>query len=146
MKLKSNVDRLNDGRPGGQERRNSARTPGRFAFTLVELLAAMAFMAIVIPVAMEGLRIANRAGQVGQRKAMAARVADRVLNEYVVMSQNRGAAQKGTVEEGAFEFVWNIRADNWREDSMRVVTAEVTYPVQGQNYSVRASTLLGVER
>ena len=113
-------------------------------FTLIELLAAMAFMAIVIPVAVEGLQIANRAGLVGQRKAIAARVADRMLNEYVVMSANRVGVQRGKVEEGALEFDWNIKVENWREDTMRLVTCEVFYPVQGQDYSVRTSTLIEV--
>ncbi len=54
------------------------------AFTLAEVLAALTFMAIVIPVAIEGLRIANRAGVVAQRKTVAARVADSVLNEALV--------------------------------------------------------------
>src|SRR5215207_7041870 len=54
------------------------------AFTLAEVLAALAFMAIVIPVAVNGLRVANLAGQVGERKAVAARVAERVLNEWTV--------------------------------------------------------------
>jgi prepilin-type N-terminal cleavage/methylation domain-containing protein len=119
------------------------RTPKR-AFTLVELLAAMAFMAIVIPVAMEGLRIASRAGQVGQRKSMAARVGDRMLNEYVVMNQRQTGKQNGTAQEGPLEFRWNIRVENWREDSMRLVTCEVTYPVQGKNYSVTESTLVSL--
>lgn len=112
------------------------------AFTLVELLAAMAFMAIVIPVAVEGLRIASRAGEVGQRKAMAARVLDRKLNEYVVMNQRQSGGQKGTAQEGDLDFDWNIRVENWREDSMRLVTCEVTYPVQGKKYSISASTLV----
>ena len=114
------------------------------AFTLVELLAAMAFMAIVIPVAVEGLRIASRAGQVGQRKSIAVRVADRMLNEYVVTSANRAGVQRGKVEEGALEFDWNIKVENWREDNMRLVTCEVFYPVQGQEYSVRTSTLVEI--
>ena len=41
------------------------KTPGvnfrRAGFTLAEVLAALAFMAIVIPVAVQGLRIASRA-------------------------------------------------------------------------------------
>ena len=57
------------------------RTANRAGFTLAEVLAALVFMAIVVPVAVEGLRVANLAGQVGQRKTVAARVADRVLNE-----------------------------------------------------------------
>jgi type II secretion system protein I len=116
----------------------------RAAFTLVELLAAMAFMAIVIPVIMHALAISNRAGQVAQRKAIAARIADRVLSEYVANGQQVRSAQKGVLEEGPYEFQWNISVQNWREDSMRLATAQVTYPVQGQQYSVEMSTLIGL--
>jgi prepilin-type N-terminal cleavage/methylation domain-containing protein len=118
---------------------------GRSAFTLVELLAAMALMAIVMPVAIEGLRIAHRAGEVGHRKVMAARAMDRLLNEYVVMNQRQSGASSGTTEEGNFEFQYSIKVENWREDTMRVVTCEVTYPVQGQNFYVRGSTLIEMQ-
>ena len=37
-------------------------------FTLAEVLAALVFMAILIPVALEGLSIASRAGEVAARK------------------------------------------------------------------------------
>ena len=47
----------------------------RRAFTLIEVLAALLLMAIVIPVAMQGMSIASRAGLLGQRKAAAMRVA-----------------------------------------------------------------------
>jgi type II secretory pathway pseudopilin PulG len=117
----------------------------RAAFTLVELLAAMAFMAVLLPVVMHGIAIANRAGQVAQRKAIAARIADRVLAEYVVNSQATRSAQRGVVEEGPYEFRWNISVEGWRDDNnMRVATAEVTYPVQGQQFSVATSTLIGL--
>src|SRR5687767_3966496 len=112
------------------------------AFTLVELLAAMAFMAILIPVVMQALGIANRAGQVAQRKATAARVADRVLNEYVANGQQNRGLQRGVVEEGPYQFEWNISIENWREDTMRLVTADVTYAVQGKEFSVEMSTLV----
>ena len=118
----------------------------RAGFTLVELLAALAFMAIVIPVIMQALAISNRAGQVAQRKAIAARVADTVLNDYVASAQNSRPVQKGMVAEGAYEFQWNITVENWRQDSMRMVTAEVTYPVQGQEYSVATTTLVEIPK
>jgi type II secretory pathway pseudopilin PulG len=116
----------------------------RSAFTLVELLAAMAFMAIVLPVIMQALAISNRGAQVAQRKAIAARVADRVLSEYVANGQKNRGLQRGTVEEGAYEFRWEIALENWREDNMRLITATVTYPVQGKDYSVEMSTLVGL--
>jgi len=49
------------------------------AFTLAEVLAALLFMAIVIPVAIEGMHIASLAGTVAARKGEAARVAQRLL-------------------------------------------------------------------
>lgn len=122
-----------------------SRDAKRAGFTLVELLAALAFMAIVLPVVMQALGIANRAGQVAQRKAIAARIADRVLNEYVANGQQNRGLQRGTVEEGPYQFNWNISIENWREDNMRLVTADVTYVVQGKDYSVEMSTLVGIQ-
>lgn len=114
-------------------------------FTLVELLAAMVFMAIVIPVAVQGLRIATRAGEVAQRKAVAARVLDRVLNEHVAMNstQTTGGKMNGTAEENSVSYKWNLKIDSWSEDSaMRIVRANVTYPAQGREYSIDGSTLV----
>jgi general secretion pathway protein I len=112
------------------------------AFTLAEVLAALAFMAIVIPVAVEGLRIANRAGLVAQRKDVASRIADRVLNETLVTGQAKSGSRSGVVQEGFQEYRWSVRAEPWPEDAMRVVTVEVIFPVQGQDYDVRLSTLI----
>jgi type II secretory pathway component PulJ len=110
-------------------------------FTLAEVLAALAFLAIVIPVAVEGLRVASRAGQVGQRKAVATRVAQRVLNEFIVSASQVGGMSRGAVEEDSQTYAWTLSNEPWPEDTMRVVTAEVIYTVQGQELSVRLSTL-----
>jgi len=115
---------------------------GRAAFTLAEVLAALAFMAIVIPVAIQGLRIANLAGQVGQRKAAAGRIAERVLNEWIIGSRLPGSAQNGTLQDGILEYRWSIRSQAWPEDAMNLVTVQVVFPVQGRDYDVRLSTLV----
>ena len=114
----------------------------RAAFTLVEVLAALVFMAIVIPAAIEGLRLANLAGQVGQRKAVAARLAERLLNEALVTGQFRSATQAGTVQEGTLACSWRLRSETWPVAAMQLVTIEVNYPAQGRDYSVRLSTLV----
>jgi len=65
----------------------AATSPSRrsqTAFTLAEVLAALVFMAIVIPVAIEALSIASRAGEVAARKNEAALVAERILAENIV--------------------------------------------------------------
>jgi hypothetical protein len=119
-----------------------ARRRARAAFTLAEVLAALAFMAIVIPVAVEGLRVANTAGQVGLRKAVATRVAERVLADWLAGGRTQSAQQRGTVQEAAFEYRWSVRTEPWSQDTMRVATAEVHYTVQGREYDVHVATLI----
>jgi type II secretory pathway component PulJ len=115
-------------------------------FTLAEVLAAMLFMAIVIPVAVAGLRIASHAGQVGSRKAAACRVADRVLNEALVTGQLQKSSQSGSVREGEIEYQWSITLEPSGLDTLSLATVEVTYPARGQNYDVTLSTLVATVR
>jgi prepilin-type N-terminal cleavage/methylation domain-containing protein len=114
----------------------------RSGFTLAEVLAALAFMAIVIPVAVQGLRVASLAGEVSLRKATGARIADRVLNEYIITSKTQTPARNGVVQEGALDYRWVIRSEPWTQDTMRLVTVQVFYNAQGQEYDVQLSTLL----
>ena len=115
----------------------------RAAFTLAEVLAALLFMAIVIPVALEGLRIASLAGQVGERKAVAARVADRVLSELAVTG-SLPDGDNGTVTEGPHEYRWTVETVAWSEDTaLQEATVRVVYFVQGREYEVTVSTLTG---
>lgn len=121
----------------------SAARKASAGFTLAEVLAALLFMAIVIPVAMQGLQIASRAGSVSERKAVGMRLAESKLNELVLTGQWQSSAQKGTIQEGLQEYEWRVEADPWSEDgAMRLVTVYVTVPVQGQDYEVQLSTLV----
>ena len=169
--------------------RISAAKPGQSAFTLVEVLAALLFMAIVVPVAVDGVRVANRAGVAGYRKVLAARIAERLLNEAVVAVQSGvstgevgpAANQSGVDREGQLEFRWTLRNEPWNQssvndlgltpttqttfnqtgsssigsgpagtspvtisdlNSLRQISAEVTFGVQNQNFSVRLTTMV----
>ena len=114
------------------------------AFTLAEVLAALLFMAILIPVAMHGMSVASRAGSLGQRKAAAMRIAERVLEEQIVSGQMATATPFGSIVEGDTTYPWTMRSDPWPEDtaiSLNVVTVRVEFTVQGNTYDVAASTL-----
>jgi len=99
------------------------------------------FMAIVIPVAVQGLRIASLSGEVAVRKGAAARVAERILNENIVTTNWNQSVQSGTITENDREFRWTLKNQTWDQDSMQLLTAEVTYSVRGRDYSVRLTTL-----
>jgi type II secretory pathway pseudopilin PulG len=111
------------------------------AFTLVEVLAALMFMAIVIPVAVDALRVASLSGEFATRKAEAARVADEVLNESIVTT-NWNSAVNGTVIENGHEFRFTVHTQSWPQDStLQLLIAEVTFSAGGRQCSVRLNTL-----
>jgi len=120
---------------------SAATKRNRAAFTLAEVLAAMLFLAIVIPVAVEALHVSSLAGEVAARKGAAGRIADRILNESLVTTNWSGSVQSGTVSEGALDFRWTLTSQNWPQDSMQMLTAEVKFLAQGKDYSVKLSTL-----
>jgi type II secretory pathway pseudopilin PulG len=123
--------------------RHSSPVTRHSAFTLVEVLAALLFLAIVIPTAIEALHMATLSGEVATRKSAAARVADRVLNESIVMTNWNGGTRSGTATEGAIDYRWTLSSQNWPQDAMQLLTVEVKYPAQGKDYSVKLSTLAG---
>jgi len=135
------------------------------AFTLVEILVALALMAAVVPVVVEGLKIASLAGEVSQRKAMAARIAERVLNETVVAGQWNGV-QSGSEKAGEIQFRWKISNAPWtslssainvntssginqayvNQNNLHQLTVEVTFTAQDKTCAVQLSTVADVSR
>ena len=127
-------------RPGGRAHASRV-TRHAAAFTLAEVLAALLFLAIVIPAAIEAIHIASRAGLVAARKGGAARVAERILNESLVTG-TWSSPQRGTASEGVLDYEWSRASQSWPADAaMQLVTVEVKYTVQGKDYSVKLNTL-----
>ncbi len=114
-------------------------------FTLAEVLAALLLLAVLIPVTMEAVSVASRAGSLGQRKAAAMRIAERVLDEQIVSGLlGTTATPYGTIVEGDNAYPWTIKLDPWTDDpatGMNVVTVRVEFDVQGRTFDVAASTL-----
>jgi hypothetical protein len=106
------------------------------------VLAALAFMAIVIPVVVQGIQLASRAGQVGARKAVAARIADRVVNELNVTGEIYHGTQSGAVREGGREYRWQMESRSWQDASLDLITVRVGFEVQGSQYDVQLNTVL----
>lgn len=112
------------------------------AFTLVEVLAALVLIAIVVPVTMQGVGVANRAGLMGQRRAAAMRIAERVLNEAVIAAEPLSASSTGTTVEGSQAYAWTLTGTPWPTDAMTQLTVTVNFVVQGETFEASASTLI----
>ena len=117
------------------------RSAAQAGFTFAEVLAALLFMAIVIPVAMEALSISSRAGVVAERKSEAVRLADSRLSELIVTGAWKDSGQSGVFGPQWQGYRWSVKSELWTQDALHLVTVEVTYPVQNRLYSVRLSTL-----
>ena len=116
----------------------------RYGFTLVEALVAMLFMAVVIPVALSGVRVAAQAGETAQRKVVAARIATREINMLRIENQLMGG-QRGVVTEDGIPYTWSQQTEFWNGDSlsrMFLCTITVSYNVAGHNCNVQMSTLV----
>ena len=111
------------------------------AFTFVEVLAALAVMAIVIPVAIHGTQIASRAGVVAQRRAIALRLADGLLDQLIVENSWGSSAQTGSFGEGLEGYQWKVDSEGWGNGDLNLVSVEVSYVVQQRSYSVVLSAL-----
>jgi Tfp pilus assembly protein PilV len=114
---------------------------GRAGYTLAETLAALLFLAIVIPAVVEALHVAGRAGTVSIRRAVAARIAERMLTEATLYTNLSSTAQSGTQVEGAVDYQWTVTRENWVQSNLPQLTAEVRFLTQGQESLVRLSTL-----
>ncbi|MBN2327089.1 MAG: type II secretion system protein [Candidatus Omnitrophica bacterium] len=128
----------------GLKKKNSGRPPRprQAGFTFAEILASMVFVALVIPTALHGIALANRAGAVADRTMEAARLADLKLNEMIISEQWEYGSGKGDFGEDWPMYSWVLTTENWTVDDMKLVTVAVYFEVQQQTYNVRLSTLM----
>lgn len=119
--------------------RSASRTTA--GFTLVEALAALLVLAIVIPVAVRGLQVASMAGEASQRKAIALRVADRLLNELLATG-NWQRSSNGNAVEGDETFQWQLKSQTWEKDTLKMLSLRVYYKTRGNPCEVRLCTVV----
>ena len=137
--------------PDPSRRGLSARHPARpdGAFTFVEILAALLFLAMVVPAIVGALSVATRASEMAERSALAGELAQNKMSEFVTDN----AWQAPPFTNGDFQgmypgYKWELTTESWTGDPVNTgVTAlhvDVHYTVQGNDHTVRLSTLVYV--
>lgn len=120
----------------------AAQSRKQAGFTLVESLAALLFLAIVLPVALQGLALANRSAVVAERKMIATRLLDNLMNERTATGELITGSSSGTFAPDYPEYQWQMQSTGWIDGTMREVVYTATYLAQGQSYQVRLATLI----
>lgn len=114
------------------------------AFTFVEILAALMFLALVIPAIVTALSLSNRAGELTERGGSAGQLAENKLNEMLVGD----AWQSGAVTSGDFgadwpNYRWEMTRNTWSTDSgLTELKVEVFFKIQGVERGVTLTTLV----
>ena len=75
--------------------RISARGNSSAGFTLLEVLTALAILAIVLPIAMNGIGLATRLAGLTRQRDIASNLAETKLNELVVTGNYNNGASGG---------------------------------------------------
>ena len=123
-------------------------------FTLIEVLAALMFLGILVPVVMEALSLSNHISSLSERRAVAAELAENKLNEELIGSYWQSETQtKGDFGTDYPGYRWEMTQAGWSGASqagtstagssdMTELDMKVIFPVQGRDQSVSISTLV----
>ena len=127
-------------------KRNPRARLSSAGFTFVEVLAALLFMAVVVPAVVTALTVSNRASEIADRGTTAGELAENKLNELLV--DNAWQSESGTSGDFGADlpgYRWETSVNPWSPDTTNVVEelrVEVYYTVQGHERSLHLSTLV----
>ena len=114
----------------------------RQAFTLVEVLATLALVAIILPVVMKGISLATATAGFAKQQMEAASLAETMLAELVASE----ALQDGTLS-GDFgpewpQYQWTAEVRDWEGATLQQMDVHVQWTARGQERSVTLTTLV----
>ena len=112
------------------------------AFTFVEVLAAMVFLGILMPVVISALLTANRVSVAAERSTIAAQLAENKLGELMIGDAWSSESASGDFGAEWTGYRWQLSKPSWQTGEMTELTLDVFYKVQGNEHSARLSTLV----
>ncbi len=123
---------------------NSAirRLHARAAFTFVEVLAALVFLAILLPTVIGGFSICTRAGAAAERTAIATQLAENRMSELMLNDAWIAAEKRGEFGEEFPGYRWEVDQSTWEIENMTALTVHVFFQLQGQERDVALTTLV----
>jgi type II secretion system protein I len=118
---------------------------GRRGFTLVEVLASMALVAIILPVAMKGVSLALQAAALARQRSIAASLAQTELDDLIAADDWSSPSMEGDFPDNP-GYRWT--ADLTERESTTLLQVEVSVlwqSVDGRERFVTLDTLVYTE-
>ncbi len=114
----------------------------RRAFTFIEVLASLLFMAIVIPAVVTALTVSNRAAVAAERTSIAVQLGENKLGEMMIDDAWASADSRGEFGPEWPGYRFELTQGGWEVDNMTELALDVYFPVQGKEQSIRLTTLV----
>lgn len=112
-------------------------------FTLVEILATFVLIAIILPVAMEGISLSTKMASNSKRKIEAGTLAEIKMTDLLVNEDWTDGNDNGNFGTDYPDYTWRYEVKDWEsEDMMRQIDLYVEWIAMGRTHSVVLSTLV----
>jgi general secretion pathway protein I len=116
----------------------------RRGFTMIEVLATVALLAIVLPAVMEGVTLATSAGGLARHRTEAAGLAESKLKELVATGDWQAGILSGEFDDWP-QYRWEATVTAWSQDvtssSIQQIDLRVIWTARGREDSITLSTL-----
>jgi type II secretory pathway pseudopilin PulG len=117
----------------------------RGGFTIVEILATMAFLGIVLPSILAGMTLCLSVAGNSKMRAEAAGLAQSKMAELLAQDQWDQSAFSGDFGQDCPDYKWSAQIFDWGSDGLvEQLDVTVSWRHQGKNYSVTLTTLIPV--
>lgn len=113
----------------------------RVAFTLIEVLVAVALLAIVLPVVMGGISLALNVASSARRASLAATLARAKLDELATNGMTGGDASGDFGDAGA-GFTWSATSQAWDTSGVTRIDVRVGWTDRAHPRSTSMTTLV----
>ncbi|MFC1494451.1 type II secretion system protein [Thermodesulfobacteriota bacterium] len=124
------------------KRKNNLIIFNNRGFTLLEILATFVLVAIIIPVAMEGISLSTKMASNSKHKIVAGALAEKKLTEILITRDWVNGDQKGNFGVDYNDYDWRFEVLDWEgEELIRQIDLYVEWVSSGKNRSVVISTL-----
>ena len=114
----------------------------RAGFTFVEVLAALVFLGILMPVVISALTVSNQAGVLANRSTSALQLAENQLHELLVTQTWNSGASRGDFGLAQPGYRWELQRRSWPlDEAVTELTITVFFQAQGNERQIALTTL-----
>jgi prepilin-type N-terminal cleavage/methylation domain-containing protein len=111
-------------------------------FTFIELLATVVLIAVIMPVAMQGISLCTRLAGQSRRQIEGATLAKAKLTELVVSRNWESGDKSGDFGKDGPDYRWAAEVADWTDPTVRRLDLTVFWQSRNRQRSVTLSTLV----